>query len=529
MDGGVKQAEMAEILKRQVKDNRRAAQISRDRIPGAKPIWDLEIPMLQPTSDTSKTNSERCTYERNGESLRGDDCTLSSNPHGGIAFGRSDTVLLTFYLEHLLPFLFPFYQPPLLEGGRAWILELMISSHVVRGATLCLSSYFFSLLRGTANPDLWETVLTQTRDAFGLLRQALQIIEKSSIAEHLPGAVRIMASIIQVQRFEIAELSFDNCQTHLNASLALFEQILDSADDLDSADSMSSFNTVISQLGPSSWILPAQCVQVPSAEQAAFRFSSALLIFDDIIASTVLQDPPRLYWHHRSLLGSINGSEPPINLEAVVGCHNWAVLQIGEIAVLNAWKQRCKIAGTLDVIELARRGTAIKEVLNAYVQMLENNPMNDPKEVSSLVDVFTENYPQRQHSSASQSSLITRVWAHGAILYLSMVVFGWQPASMEVRYHISQVVELLLHQIKPTALLRTMIWPFCIAGCLANPMQETLLRGMAESLQPPSVFGTVHKALEIMENVWQNREARDFAKSDFASCFKNQDKLVLLV
>ena len=78
----------------------------------------------------------------------------------------------------------------------------MISSPVVRQATLCQSSYFFSFARGTANRDAsWDKVLTQTTDAFGVLRQALQVIDGSGIAEHLQSAVRIMARIIQMQRF----------------------------------------------------------------------------------------------------------------------------------------------------------------------------------------------------------------------------------------------------------------------------------------------------------------------------------------
>ena len=89
---------------------------------------------------------------------------------------------------------------------------MMISSPVVRQATLCQSSYFFSLARGTSNRDaLWEAVLLQTKNAFVMLRQSLQVIDGSSITEHLHGAVRIMASIMQVQRFEIAVSSFNNC------------------------------------------------------------------------------------------------------------------------------------------------------------------------------------------------------------------------------------------------------------------------------------------------------------------------------
>jgi hypothetical protein len=98
-----------------------------------------------------------------------------------------------------------------------------------------------------------------------------------------------------------------------------------------------------------------------------------------------------------------------------------------------------------------------------------------------------------------------------------------------VCYHVGRIVELLTRQISPPALLRTMVWPFCVAGCLAEPAQEAHLRGMVEALQPPSVFGTVRKALEIMENVWRNRDAGDAASRDLATCFRSQGDLVLLV
>lgn len=51
---------------------------------------------------------------------------------------------------------------------------------------------------------------------------------------------------------------------------------------------------------------------------------------------------------------------------------------------------------------------------------------------------------------------------------------------------------------------------------------------MVDVLQPPSIFGTVHKALEIMENVWRNRDT-DVANRDLATCFRTRGELVLLV
>jgi hypothetical protein len=338
-----------------------------------------------------------------------------------------------------------------------------------------------------------------------------------------------MASIMQVQRFEIAVLSFSSWQSHLNAALVLFKQLLDSSGAMGSVEPSSSFNNVISRLGPSSWVLPTRCVQVPSAEQAAFHFSSTLLILDDIIASTVLQEQPRLYEYHRSLLDNIDGIDPPINLEAAVGCQNWALLQIGEIAVLDAWKQRCKRAGNLDVIELVHRATAIKELLEAHLTRLGNDPVLVPSDGSSVLDAFTADHCQQSQRIGSQSSLVTRVWAHAALVYLFIIVSGWQPSSVDVRYHVGRLIELLTRQLSPPALLRTMVWPFCVAGCLAEPAQEAHLRGMVEVLQPPSVFGTVSKALEIMESVWCKRDVGDFGNCDLATCFRSQGDLVLLV
>ncbi|KAI0378122.1 fungal-specific transcription factor domain-containing protein [Hypomontagnella monticulosa] len=521
MDNGARQEEMAERLKREVKENAHRRIWGRAvHVPDGdhlEAIGDIRNGGMRPHPEVSADRTQR-----------GTDCTaIRKEARGNIPFGRSDTILLTFYLEHLFPFLFPFYRPPLLEGGKAWVLEMMISSPVVRKAALCQSSYFFSLSREMDQRDaVWDTVLQQTREAFEMLRQSLQVIASSDITEHPHGAARVMSGIMQVQRFEIALLSFENCRAHLSAALALFRQLCVGA--VSQTGLSSSFSTVISRLGPPSSILPAQSVQVPSAEQAAFRFSSALLIFDDIIASTVLQEKPRLYEYHDSLLNDVNNTTPPINLAATVGCQNWVLLQIGRIAALDAWKQDRKQEGGLNVIELVQSATAIKDSLEGHLRQLEIGSAIVPEKSLSLLDVLTSDHSQRS-TLANQSSLVTRVWAHAALIYLLFVVNGWQPASVEIRYHVSRIINLLTNQISPLTLLRTMVWPFCVAGCLAEPAQEVHFRGVVEALQVPRVCGTVRKALEIMENVWRNRSTEDITNRDLAACFRSQGDLVLLV
>jgi hypothetical protein len=524
MDAGTKQEEMAEQLKREVKEKARqrregrVANISDESVSGsqASTTESPQTSTLGPFCDLFRSGrNDKMDLSQgapNNWAQRGADCELTKQKDTGtIPFGRSDTVLFMFYLERLHPFFYPFYCPSLLQGGKSWLLEMMISSPVIRQATICQSSHFFSLAQGSLSVDL-SSMVEKSTNLFGLLRISLQIINGSGVAEHIHGAVRVMASIMQVQRFDIALVSFQNWGSHLKAALALFKQIIDCAGQPGRPNA--SFNAVLNQLGPSS-------CGAPSAEQAAFRFSTALLIMDSVVASTVLQEQPGLYEYHCGLLG--NGPDgtsiPPIDFESVLGIKGWAISHIAEVAAIDAWKRQCKMAGNLDVMELARRATVIKDSLLTHIRHLDNDSAIVTDQDNKLFQVFTP--PDRE------SSLVTRVWAHSGLIYLSIVVSGWQPANIEVRYLVNEVLELLKNQSSP-ALLRTMIWPFFVAGCLAEPSQESQFRAMVEGLQPPSVFGVVHKALELMENVWRNRGV-DATDRDLAMCLKYQGDLVLLV
>ncbi|KAF2661990.1 hypothetical protein K491DRAFT_585990 [Lophiostoma macrostomum CBS 122681] len=547
MDGASLQKEQAERLKREIRDKaprrreERAVEIASEGVHtvettrGDHIVLDQTKSTIQtvrgatlPPEQISETGRKTCPKTTRAETDRRVDCTLArADTRDSIGFGRGDTVLLMFYIEHVNPFLFPFYRPSPLEGGKAWILEMMISSPVVRQAALSQSSYCYSHEHNSHNHEaVWETVLTQARDAFEVLRQSLQVIGTASISEHLHGAVRILASIMQVQRFEVTVLSFENCQAHLNAALALFQQILGSTVHADHVGVLASFNDVFERLGPPSWVLPAGSVQVPSAEQAAFRFSAALLILDDIIASTVLQEQPKLYQSHQDLLESDNGNEPCVNLEAVIGCQNWALRQLGEVAVLDAWKQQCKRSGNLDVMELVRRAVSIEAALKDHLARLDANseaPITDPQ-----TNVLSGNAHSVATPSISQT-LITRIWAHSALLYLSMVVSGWQPANLAVQRHVQHIMGLISNHMSPPSLLRTVVWPFCLAGCLAGPELEPQFRAMVVTLQPPGMFVAVRKAVEIMENVWRSTYADEMVTRDFASCIRDAGGFVLLV
>ncbi|VUC22943.1 unnamed protein product [Clonostachys rosea] len=522
MDGGARQEEMTEKVKREVKQKAPYRRVDRPPAFGEKVAnagfgqWSTGPQNMMPEPTHNGTHSSTETPELTSA---GTGCGhLDSNQ-----VGRSDSILTTFYLQSVLPFLFPLYRPPIARGGTAWVLELMIRSPVVRQATLCQGCFFFCLAQGTDSREvICETVFSQVREAFKSLERAIQGMDGSNIVENSRGTVHVMASIVQMLHFEVAALTFENCGAHLNAALALFDQLFDESGTVEPAELQSHFKLFMHHLGPSSYIPPADHIQIPSAEQDAFYFSTALLLFDDIIASTALQKRPRLYQYHHSLLESNEGDEPVINLESVIGCQNTTILQIGEIAVLDKWKKECQNAGKLDVIELVSRATQIKNTLERQVVRLEGESAETCKLSGNLLDLLAPN-----NSASSSRRLVTLVWTHAALLYLLVVVSGWQPASDEVRHHVSQIIDLLANKITPNTLLRTMAWPFFIAGCLSEPAQQAEIRQMAEALQPSIVFSTVRKALEVMENVWHS--GGDGLSQDFSTVFKAQGHIILLV
>ena len=456
----------------------------------------------------------------------------------------------SFYLDFFFPFLFPFYQPHMLEGGRAWLFHFVNESEGMQQTAIALSSYLFSIVldateagHETCKKIGWDKLFAEMTNTFtGLSDNILRLRQGHDNADmQLSLAVRILGTIVHLQRFEIATRGFANCNKHLGAAAQCFTHILgDHAATQGSTDTASDFFAVLGRMGPSPWPRPYRQFQIASPEQVAFRFFAPLLVADDIIASTSLAEEPRLYKYHAGLLSGEPQRELPVDLEAVMGCQNWVLLQIGEISALAAWKRRQAGNGDDTASELARRGNAIQGALNSRLDSMRNSQDSQPRTAQSseldhnaVLGLFSEWQSQSQPSTtASQRRAVTEIWAYAAIIYLLVTLHGGHSTQVEIRQNVDRVVALLAHKLSTPALLRTVAWPFCVAGCLAAPEQEAFFRHQAESLQPTGLFVTVHKAMEIMEQVWLKRAMTgqsDEMVDDMAGYFGGSSEGLFLV
>lgn len=138
MDGGLKQERMAAHMKREVKDNAHFRSFNTVPItfqptvearappsPIAEQSITSEVDLSRPSMDlpvcqqSSRTGSTTAVQTPEEDRMLVDESTSRGGLH------RTDSVLMMFYIEHIFSFLFPFYDPPVLKGGKAWILEMI--------------------------------------------------------------------------------------------------------------------------------------------------------------------------------------------------------------------------------------------------------------------------------------------------------------------------------------------------------------------------------------------------------------------
>ncbi len=440
------------------------------------------------------------------------------------------------YLDYVFPLLFPFYQPGLHETGRSWVLVLLRRSRVAFHSAMSLSVYFFiftliDVYQGqhdVCKIQLWEKVGRQTDMCFEMIQHDIQDLSFRGSQSTLLEKVRVMESITQFLIFEVALSRSANWNLHLTPALALFEEIWQSTTTEGSEpkllavlDAMTLHLRYGLDHGGYVW----------SPEQAGFRFFTGLLVFIDIIASTSLEQPPRLTEYHPHLLADLDNGEPdfgmvPVQLSSLAGCQNWVLLAVSRITLLDAWKKDMKKAARLSTIELVDRASHISRTLNDGISRLDK-ATSGPQKDNSLN--FRSYFNGHRSTSSRSSTIPTRIWAHAAHIYLAVVVSGWQPSNAEIRCGVSQMLELL-RTVDCSTHLRTLAWPLCVAGCMSEAgSHKQELRNLLAGMDELSMVGALGEARKIMERVWENRETLDRETWDLAACFRILGAPVLLV
>ncbi|KAF1955368.1 hypothetical protein CC80DRAFT_474812 [Byssothecium circinans] len=448
------------------------------------------------------------------------DCPDGTNQPSGL---ERDFIIK--YLDFIFPSLFPFYRPTLFETGRSWLLHLLGKSKIAYHSTVSLSCYLFTMALTDVDSGgdeehteckalRWEEIEQHTNKCFESIRMemlALDLLSTNNTPATKLEKVTIMESVVQVLIFEIALGRAAPWNSHLPPAYALFEKIMASFPGQPSYQDQgqSNFASILLGIGPPLWTRPGYGNRIWSPEQTGFRFCAGLLIFIDVVASTALQQTPRLLPYHKDVFaptddGTSIVSEAEVRLSGIVGCRNWVIRSIAQTSALNSWKREQINANSLSVMELVNRASVLASELSDNIRP----PLN----------IF---------SDPSTSSVPTLIWAHAAQLYLVVTVSGWQLSNTEIRANVAQIIKLL--QTVLAHQLRALAWPICVAGCLALKSEEAAFVALFSNQAKVYTAGALNDVRQILDQVWQRRPTTHTGNWDFASCFSILGAPILLV
>lgn len=558
MDGGPKQRAMAETIKAQVK---KQASQRRDRKylemleNGTRMVNLNDEPSAaanggakgRPVTDTLAFSSESDQFETSPSNIS----TVGTSPdmpwHNQL-FGPNwsrksdydsaqDTHLIMNYADFVFPYLFPYYKPPILVGGRGWVLDALLhGSRSIYYTAIALSSWFFGVLLAGGEEEHASCTERMARQLQHQMEISLKELQKNVFAINAKKnnfdpreGLAVMESVIQMLIFEVTTSNKENWKLHLDAAIALFVKIVPEPQQW--TDKLHSLYTPL-------WPPPEMGIRRPwSTDQAALRFFGANLLYIDVMSSITLSKRPRLANYHEPVIPSKPkaklSSEPqsagPLLLEEFFGLHNWVVQSLADIASLDAYKKEQQKAGTLSVADLAARGQVLSEVIETGIQHLESQDYSQTpveRAISVLRDPLASLNPAS--ANACPNFIIQNlIWLHAASIYLHTVVSGWQPMNPVVRRSVNKATELLTG-VPDGKTMQSMAWPFCVAGCFAPPEYYDKYRGLVSRLGPLQVFGTIQEAKKIMELTWARSDQID-ETWDIAKCLNSLGHSALLI
>lgn len=255
---------------------------------------------------------------------------------------------------------------------------------------------------------------------------------------------------------------------------------------------------------------PPEMISHPEGGCAINVLLGSFISFD-ILSSASTRSPPFLDIDHLQLLNTRE-----IALESLNGCRNSVMAIILDISLLDQWKKEAQGAHKLSVVDLVKRGGQIQERLRQELAAIRDIPLTASSSCNPSGGMRTPIHPE-----------ISKVFALSAVTYLHVVISGAYPELPEIAESVSETIAAF-RSLKDPKLLRSMVWPFCISGCLALEKQYDFFRDFvsrAEITQWTS--GTCFEAFQIMEQCWKARITTS-ESCDWATTMKKRGYHVLL-
>jgi hypothetical protein len=277
----------------------------------------------------------------------------------------------------------------------------------------------------------------------------------------------------------------------------------------------------------------------------ASRLALKTTIWCDIMSTLTLKTTPKHLTFYRRLFSKGSGywsltqqgigDESNLRMDSLTGCPDEVLLGIAEIATLSCWKTQELRKGSLSMRELIRRGDVIERHLRTQTETVisaegDRTPLNP-----ELTSIFAE-HSNVQNSPTGHAGtplpaddtrrIVADIFREATILYLHTVLSDPNPGVPEIVNSIDVIVQLL-NRLPVSNIDRCLVFPICLAGCLADdPMKREFLKSRLQSQHDG--FGNTNQTLRVMQTAWQKRDNQG-GKVEWQDLLHIQGRYLLLL
>ncbi|KAJ5086041.1 C6 transcription factor [Penicillium argentinense] len=400
MDGGLEEKKEKSRIKAAVKENfchvkkmqgrarRRANELSRSsfKTPTPTPTHEERLPNTVITPSSPSCSPRRATTsephfdsENNVQSCSPDNVEPPTPPsprpldnYGTI--DPQEAWLLMHYLDQVFPWQFPYHDPRSRLGNRGWLFLLLIKRGPLYHAALSLSS-------------LLQSAILETEEEFQRKQRALD--HHSRALRELCDLMSEKGDKLREDHGELAEFltcSFMLISFEVREAYSFFYaskqaanttvQVFSGAEHdwlvhLDAAASVMSLLSAEAIFSPklsdtNNHLSPL--VENPRPEKGGIndglKFLMVTVIWFDLFACLPTGRAPRLPYQRWLQI-------PGLNTADLMGCQNWVMIAIGDLANFAIWKDVQERDGVLSIRELASKAEEIERRLEDGIQSLD--------------------------------------------------------------------------------------------------------------------------------------------------------------
>ncbi|KAM0321937.1 hypothetical protein ACHAQA_009834 [Verticillium albo-atrum] len=279
----------------------------------------------------------------------------STKKHTAPSYEESE--LLMYYLDHIFPMQYTHYSNR--KWGRGWLFWLLNKNGPLYKAALSLAALHKHSLMSAMGEDLKgnDVLLEYHTSALRGLQDFIGKPEIHSVSSDDEDFIEVIACGSALISFEVFRGGKGDWQPHLQATTAI-TKMLDPS------------RLVFHPTGRVTSVASTSSREQRGVD-AALSFHAPVLLWMDLLACASTGDAPNL--PYEAWLG-MEG----FDMTRIMGCQNWVMKAIGDLAVLEKWKS--SLGGeTENALDWIDRGKQIGDELEAGMEELDlrdeaNNP-----------------------------------------------------------------------------------------------------------------------------------------------------------